>query len=139
MRERINNFFLFQAGNKHDDDGDGQEGSCHLREPPAAGHNTPHHNREGNTEQGKNQFAAHGEFDHSIRVKPFHVVFAETFPVFIGIRKSRIRFNLFRIPVEIIDDTSSAQYQTDSAETYAFGKGNTGGVGSDYDREGVNG
>ena len=66
-------------------------------------------------------------------------MFAETFPVFIGIRKSRIRFNLFRIPVEIIDDTSSAQYQTNSTETYAFGKGNTGGVGSDYDREGVNG
>lgn len=139
MGKGIDDFFFFQAGDEHDDDGNRQEGSRHLREPPATGHDPPNHNREGNAEQGQDNFPAQGKFHYRIRIHIFHVKLHKFFALGIGVGGFGIGLDFFRIPIEVLNDARGTQYQTDGAETDAFGKGNAGGVGGDDDREWVNG
>ena len=68
LMDCLGNGLLVKAAQEHADDGDSEERSGHLREPPALGHNAPNHDNECHDEEHQNDLALPVERRNVVRI-----------------------------------------------------------------------
>ena len=138
INECLGNGLLVKAAQEHADDGDSEERSGHLREPPALSHNAPNHDNECHDEEHQNDLALPVERRNVVRIGVMRSIeLGELLTVFIGVAELGVRLDLLAVPIQVGDNDDSANDAADNAPHDAFGPDNAGSIRSDNDRERV--